>query len=229
MAGLDRILYEMVGSDDRRMSPFCWRIRMALAHKGLECHFEPVRYTDKDKIAFSGQKLVPVLVDFGEVITDSWAIAKYIDENYYQERSLLMGGGTRFVSLWTDTQLQPVLARCIIKDIYDHLDPADKDYFRSSREARYGKTIEEMHLEREANELNLKRVLTMIRELVRTQPFICGKAPAYADYIVFGAFQWARAVSAFKVLEESDPIYAWREKLFDAFGGLARKSPGFAV
>src|ERR1700749_41451 len=154
MAGHDRILYEVVGREDRRISPFCWRVRMALAHKGLDCHFEPTRYTEKEKIAFSGQKLLPILVDFGEVVTDSWSIAKYIDENYYQERSLLMGGGTRFVSLWTDTQLQPVLARCIMKDLYDNLDPAAQEYFRASREARYGKTIEEMHLDREANELN---------------------------------------------------------------------------
>jgi glutathione S-transferase len=161
------------------------------------------------------------------VVTDSWAIAKYIDENYYQERSLLMGGGTRFVSLWTDTQLQPVLARCIIKDIYDHLDAADKDYFRASREARYGKTIEEMHAERETNELNLKRVLVMIRELIRSQPFICGKAPAYADYVVFGAFQWARCVSPFKFLDESDPIYAWRGRMIRQYGSLANTVPHY--
>jgi glutathione S-transferase len=227
MAGHDRILYELAGRDDRRMSPFCWRVRMAMAHKGLECHFEPVRYTDKEKIAFSGQKLVPVLVDFGEVITDSWSIAKYIDENYYQERPLMMGGGTRFVSLWTDTQLLPVMTRCIIQDVYDHLDPADRDYFRVSREARYGKTIEEMTNEREPNELNLKRVLTMIRELVRTQPFICGKAPAYADYIVFSVFQYARCVSSFKFLDEADPVYAWRSRMIRQYGSLANTVPHY--
>ena len=227
MVGHDRILYELVGSDDRRMSPFCWRVRMALAHKGLDCHFEPVHYVDKDKIAFSGQKLVPVLVDFGEVITDSWAIAKYIDENYYQERSLLLGGGTRFVSHWTDTQLLPVLTRCLIKDCYDHLDPVDHEYFRSTREARYGKTLEEMHAEREANELNLKRVLTIIRELVRTQPFISGKAPSYSDYIVFGAFQWARCISPFKFLDDADPIASWRSRMIRQYGSLANTVPHY--
>jgi len=32
-----------------------------------------------------------------------------------------------------------------------------------------------------------------------------------------------------RLLDDDDPIYAWREKLLDAFDGLARKSPGFAV
>ena len=44
---------------------------------------------------------------------------------------------------------------------------------------------------------------------------------------MFGAFQWARVVSPFKLLMEDDPVYAWRERLFDAFDGLARKSPGY--
>ena len=51
----------------------------------------------------------------------------------------------------------------------------------------------------------------------------------YADYIVFGPFQWARVVSPFKLLAEEDPIHAWREKLLDAFDGMARKSPGYQV
>ena len=44
---------------------------------------------------------------------------------------------------------------------------------------------------------------------------------------MFGAFQWARVVSPFKLLVEDDPVYAWRERLLDAFDGLARKSPGY--
>ena len=35
--------------------------------------------------------------------------------------------------------------------------------------------------------------------------------PNYADYIVFGPFQWARVVSPFKLLEDEDPVYAWRK------------------
>jgi len=62
-----------------------------------------------------------------------------------------------------------------------------------------------------------------------TRAFLGGDTPNYADYIVFGPFQWARVVSPFKLLAEEDPIYAWREKLLDAFDGMARKSPGYQV
>jgi hypothetical protein len=30
------VMYERLGHDDRRPSPFSWRIRYALAHKGVE-------------------------------------------------------------------------------------------------------------------------------------------------------------------------------------------------
>ena len=72
-----------------------------------------------------------------------------------------------------------------------------------------------------------RKSLDPLRLTLRTQPYIGGTAPNYPDYIVFGAFQWARVVSPFKLLMEDDPVHAWRERLFDAFDGLARRSPGY--
>ena len=37
------------------------------------------------------------------------------------------------------------------------------------------------------------------------------------------------ALSAAALLEDGDPVYAWRERLLDAFDCLARKSPGYPV
>lgn len=227
MADQDRVLYELVMRDDRRPSPFCWRTRMALAHKGLDYVAIPVKFTDKDQIAFANTKQVPVLVDFGEVVTDSWAIARYLDENYYQERPLLMGGGTRFVNQWVDTQLHPALSRLLLKDIYDHVHPDDREYFRTTREQRFGKTIEAVHAERDKHEQDLKRVLGFLRELMRLQPFVSGKSPAYADYIVFGAFQWARSISPFVFLDKADPIAEWRDRMCHLYGSLANSVPHY--
>ncbi len=50
-------LYDLAGSEDnRRTSPYCWRIRLALAHKAVPFHTEPWRGVEKDKIAFTGQR-----------------------------------------------------------------------------------------------------------------------------------------------------------------------------
>jgi hypothetical protein len=74
-----------------------------------------------------------------------------------------------------------------------------------------------------------RRSLEPMRLTLKTQAYLGGDAPNYADYIVFGAFQWARVVSPFKLLVENDPVHAWREKLLDAFDGMARQSPGYHV
>ncbi len=84
-------LFELVEGNACRPSPYCWRSRMALAHKGLETEFIPVGFTEKDTLAFSGQSLVPVLVDGETAITDSWHIACYLDEAY-PDRPSLFGG-----------------------------------------------------------------------------------------------------------------------------------------
>jgi glutathione S-transferase len=60
---------------------------------------------------------------------------------------------------------------------------------------------------------------------LRTQPFIGGARPNYADYIVFGPFQWARVTSSFELLKPDDLIHAWRERMLDLFDGMARKAP----
>jgi glutathione S-transferase len=63
---------------------------MALAHKGLEVQTHPWRFTEKDAIGFSGQGLVPVIIDGERTLHDSWAIAEYLDA-HYPDRPALFG------------------------------------------------------------------------------------------------------------------------------------------
>lgn len=80
-----RELFELCGADPERVfSPYCWRVRLALAHKGLDWQSRSTRFTDKDLIALSGQKLVPVLIDEGETVHDSLAIFAHLDQRYPQ-------------------------------------------------------------------------------------------------------------------------------------------------
>jgi glutathione S-transferase len=73
-------LYDLAGAeDDRRFSPYCWRVKMALLHKGLAFETLAWRFTEKDAIAFSGSTTVPVLVDGNHTVSDSWKIAAYLE------------------------------------------------------------------------------------------------------------------------------------------------------
>lgn len=225
-------MYDLAGAEaERRFSPFCWRARMALAHKGLDIETVPWRFTEKDRLPSPNQGRVPVIVDGGTVIHDSTAIAEYLAERYPDRPSLFGGdtarGLTRFVQNWAETVLQPGLIRFVVLDIHAHAAPQDRDYFRKSREERFGATLEEIVKDREARLPAFRASLDPLRRTVERQEFVAGKSPAYADYIVFGAFQWARAVSDFEVLGPDDPVRAWRKRMLGLFGGLAGRVPAY--
>ena len=227
-------LYELVGADQSRpFSPFCWRTRMALAHKGLGAETIPWCFTEKEAIAPHRSDKVPVLLDDDKSVADSWVIANYLEDHYPDRPSLFGGEGGRavgrMINWWGDVTVVGGMFPLIVADIPSHLKPVDAAYFRQTREARFGKPLEEVVAARDTSVEGFRRALDPLRLTLRTQPFLGGEAPNYADYIVFGAFQWARVVSPFKLLAENDPVYAWREKLLDAFDGMARKSPGYDV
>ena len=70
------IFHERVGLEGRRISPFSWRIRYALAHKGLQPTVVPTRFADVERIrALSGQHFVPIIEHDETIVHDSWSIA----------------------------------------------------------------------------------------------------------------------------------------------------------
>ena len=227
-------LFELVGTDEERpFSPFCWRTRMALAHKGLDAASIPWRFTEKATIAPHGSEKVPVLLHGEAAVVDSWAIANYLEDCFPDRPSLFGGEGGRavgrMINWWGDITVVGGMFPLIVADIPGHLAQVDADYFRTSREARFGKPLEDVVAGRDKSVTGFRKSLDPMRLTLKTQPYLGGDQPNYADYIVFGGFQWARVVSPFKLLEANDPVYAWREKLLDAFDGMARKSPGYDV
>jgi len=226
----NRVLYDLAGADSTlRFSPYCWRTRMALLHKELPFATLPWRFTDKETIAFSGQGLVPVLVDGEQIISDSWAIADYLEQTYPDAPSRFgCNSGqalTRFINEFVDGVVHPGMARLIVSDIPHVLGESDRAYFRESREKRFGKPLEEITSNRDIEITAFRRSLEPLRRVLTKQPFLGGSTALYADYILFGAFQWARCTSTFELLAEEDVLFAWRERMLDAFSGHARKSP----
>jgi glutathione S-transferase len=202
---------------------------LALAHKGLTAETIPWRFTEKPAIAPYGSQKVPVLLDGDKAIADSWAIANYLEDAYPDRPSLFGGAGGRatgrMINWWGDIVVIGGIFPMIVADIPPHLAAVDAAYFRKSREARFGKPLEEVAAGRDSAVGAFRRSLEPMRQTLKTQTFLGGDAPNYADYIVFGGFQWARVVSPFELLEADDLICSWREKLLDAFDGVARKSP----
>ena len=174
-------LYDLAGADpERRFSPFCWRTRLALAHKGLAVEAVPWRFTEKDVIAFSGQGRVPVIRDGDRAVHDSWAIAEYLEEHYADRPSLFGGAGgkalTRFVAGWVDAVLHPGIFRLILPDVFAHVHEKDREYFRTSREKAIGVTLEAFAANRDADVVSFRQSLQTLRRTVQAQPFLAGMA-----------------------------------------------------
>jgi glutathione S-transferase len=226
-------LFDLAGAEpDRRFSPYCWRTKLALAHKGLTVETIPWRFSDTDAIEMSGQRRVPVLLDGDKVVSDSWTIAEYLEDTY-QHRPFLFGSAearapTRFINSWADTVVNGALVRLLLTDIYAHLHEKDRRYFRESREKRFGMPLEEVSADRDTRVVGFRQSLEPARIILAAQPYLAGGRPLYADYILFGCFMWARSISSFRVLTSDDPIYSWRERMLDNLSALARKAPGYS-
>jgi glutathione S-transferase len=220
------ILHDLAGADpDLRFSPFCWRTRFALAHKGLPVKTLPWRFTETSDIAFSGQALVPVIRDGDKVVSDSWKIAEYLEDTY--PTVPIFGGPqarahARFINAWVDSVLILGIARLIVRDIFDIIDPKDRDYFRTSREGWFGVTLEAFQAGREERLAAFQESLSPARLVLRHQAFLGGTAPSYADHILAGTLMWPRCASRFPLLAEDDPVAIWFGKMLDAYGGLGR-------
>ena len=115
--------------------------------------------------------------------------------------------------------------RMVVRDVWSRLRPADQAYFRSTRELRLGMSLEDAHAQREARLAPFRASLEPARLTVQRAPFLAGNGPAYVDYILFGALQWARVASTYAMLAADDPLNAWFERCLDLFDGQGRAMP----
>lgn len=219
-------LWELKGKNDLRYSLFSWRARMALKHKGLEFESHAVAMSDKAAIAFSGGKTVPVIKDGETVVRDSWKIAEHLEDKY-ADRPTLFGGAigrgvTQAFNTWVDRALVPAVMPVIVADVHDRVDPVDDAYFRQQFEGFLKSTLEESRLRRPQALERLQRVLDPMQAALKRQAFMCGAAPAYADYILFSVLQWMRVTSPQDIFNSSEALYSWRNRMLDLYDGFAR-------
>ena len=209
-------------------SPYCWMVRLALAHKGLDYKASPTSFTNIPSVCGGGHKMLPVLEDGGKVIADSWAIAEHLDAAY-PERPLFVGpqgkGYARFVLATFLTHVIKPALKLVAGEIVKKLQPQDRDYYVTTRTQRFGMTIEEFTGAPVAERLAaLRPSLEPVRAALKDQPFLCGAAPLYADYVAAGYLLWWRAVSPEQVLEKNDPLLPWFERVLALYPRIAKDS-----
>jgi glutathione S-transferase len=120
----------------------------------------------------------------------------------------------RLVAAWNDAVVQAGIARLVVSDIPPLLGEADRAYFVTSREKRFGMPLAQVTADRATRLPAFREALHPLRMVVRGQAFLGGDTPDYADMIVFGSFMWAlRAARAGRCgawLARADAGPAWR-------------------
>lgn len=232
-------LYDLQLESGCTISPFVWRIKYALEHKGFDVHIVPNGFTGIREITNGFSDRLPVIVDPDRQVDadrsagdhwvkDSWDIADYLDETYPDRPMLYEGPSqrllTRFIDGWMWQNIIPVWFRCYIKDYHDLSMPRDRAYVRESREQLFlgGRTIEEVQAGREERLPTVPPLLEPLRVLLADTPWIGGDAPNYADYCVLSAFLWCGSVATVPPLHDDEPLRDWIERGFDLYGGLGR-------
>ena len=213
-------LYDLCVADDKRPSPFCWRTKAVLTYKKVPFTTIPVSFTEKEKIAFSGQDRVPVIKDNGTVVYDSWSIAKYCEEKYPDPKifpGLGLQESCRFFNLYVDNTVHAALIRVVLPDIFAHVPQKDRAYFRADREKRFGMTLEQIAAQRDEHRPKVQAVLAQLEETLSGQEHFFGQL-TYADFCLFGTFKWVTTVSEEPLLDQTPELRAWWERIQQQLG-----------
>jgi glutathione S-transferase len=219
-------LYDLQLASGCTISPFVWATKYALAHKGFEIDIVPGGFTGILERTAGRSERLPVIVDDGEWVLDSWLIAEYLDKKY-PDRPRLIGDPsvkalTQFVEGWLwRTAVTPWFG-CYIKDYRDLSLPQDHEYVTHSRENMLGRKIEEVQAGREDRLPLVPPTLEPFRQLLRESQWLGGDRPNYADYRALAVFLWAASVATTPPLTDDDPLRDWLDRGFNLYGGLGR-------
>ncbi len=209
-------LYDLSGRNDLRFSPPCWNVKLCLIQNNIEFITIPVKFTDKDKIAFSNQKLVPILEYKDGFICDSWNIINWLNENYPEKKIFKNNTSKNFsyyLYLWTSRQLLPILFKIIAHEIPNVLDGKDVEYYLRTREERIKGPITKFVPLISSSIEEFRKTIDPIRKIIIKDGFISGKQPGIEDCIFFGNLKWVEICSRCELLEDEDPVNKWYKRL----------------
>ena len=172
-------LYGLVIDNGLSISPYVWRIRYALAHKGLLCETVSLGFTEISK-AFNGRfKTVPVIEQGDTMLAESWDIAEHLDQAFPGHPALFAGPAehamVRLTDAWFSAEILRKIFFIYVLDIHNAARPEDRAYFRRSREERLkGRTLEQATADRDSQLPALRGALAPLRAQLSRFPYLGG-------------------------------------------------------
>jgi len=205
-------------------SPFVWRTKYALSHKGLAYETVRLGFVDIPKTCEGRHKTVPVLIEEdGTEVCDSWGIAAYLDDTYPDTPPLFDGLAyerAKEIDGLIGQHAVPAFFPLYIGDVLGKLDPENANYFRTTREERFGATIEQLCAGRDGVLPDARNAIEPLRAEIAKADWLHGDAPGYGDYIVLAFFAWIKAAATTPPLAAGDPLLEYIARGFTLHGGI---------
>ena len=213
-------LYDLCGKNNIRFSPPCWTIKLCLVYKDISFETIPVGFSEKYKIAFTNQNLVPILKSNDHFVCDSWDIINWLEQNYSQNPLFLNSSNktfSYFLYHWTSKELLPVLFKVLANEIPKILDGKDLEYFVKTREEKIKGPLSKLKPLAPAATINFRKLVNPIRKIIKENNYISGKKPGLEDFIFFGNLKWVQSCNNYPLLEDDDLIKKWFSEIHKIF------------
>jgi glutathione S-transferase len=220
-------LYDLVLKSGITLSPFVWRTKLALLHKGFVIDDVETSYMGIRRILDGSQRRLPVIDDNGTIVPDSWDIAEYLDRTYPDRPQLYRNQAeknfARFLDGWMWRGIIHSWFSCYTLDQVKLVHDEDRDYVLDAHQNRiFKRPLEEVVADREQRLLEYRPTLDPLRDLLSRSKWLAGDEPDQIDYIVLGNFLWAASLASHPPLAKDDPLMDWLDRGFDLFGGIGR-------
>lgn len=194
--------------------------RYALNIKGLTYKTVWVEFPDIEAVAKQinakalyerdGKPLytLPMLFDHttGTAITDSWNIVRYLDTTYPERHNVVIPRETAALQKMFLTAVEPKLQIGIflytVMQTMSQMNPRSREWYRRTREAELGKTLEEIgpegSQERDMLWKNILEVFSQVsswmEENEKGSAFVCGEGPTFVDFVIGSHLTWVKRV-----------------------------------
>ncbi|KDQ50540.1 hypothetical protein JAAARDRAFT_141818 [Jaapia argillacea MUCL 33604] len=227
-------------------SPNTWKVRLALNIKGIPYKTIWLEYPEIEptllklgakptdtKVDGRPHYTLPVIHDpsTNAIVSDSYAIAEYLDAQYPDTTPLFPKGSAAlqagFIRAFQDVALSNV--RVILLPVtHGRLNPISQDYFRRTREANFGKKLEEFcpeGKEREETWELVRRGWSLVDGWFKKNRdgedgFVTGREVTFVDVFIVSSLLWFKLILG----EDSEAwktILTWDEgrwgKLLEVF------------
>jgi glutathione S-transferase len=132
-------------------------------------------------------------------VSESTRIAKYLDKTYPETPRVWFDGMEDYKEPSVVPELMP-LSAFILPLVYERIvSPASKDYFRRTREARFGKKLEEIEptgKEREEAWNRVRKGFDIVDGWLQKNggPYALGEQVSFVDFTFGGLLIWMRIV-----------------------------------